>query len=259
MTAVAIQQRESKEVAPAGVAALASTSGSITELLRIAVEKGTPVEQLEKLVDLHERMELRQARAEFSQAMAAFQAECPSIKKASKAEIVTKAGGRFGYTYAELDEIARTINPIMAKHGLSYSWDSSVDKDILTCVCTVRHIAGHSITSTFTLPTESSSAMSPQQKMGAALTFAQRKSLASVMGLTTTDEDTDGAEKSDPETITDDQVTVIEDLVREAKVGLPRYLKYMNVASLSDIRAADYKSAVVRLEQQVEALAKVKP
>ncbi len=261
MTAAAIRVEEVEQPASTALAAqqrapvsevTASAAGSATELLRLAVDKGVPVEQLKQLVELHERMEQRQAQKEFSAAMAAFQAECPSIKKASEAKIITTGGGNFSYTYAELDEIARTANPILAKHGLSYGWDSTLEKDTLTVVCTVRHAAGHFVTSTFTLPTESKSAMSPQQKVGAALTFAQRKSLSSVLGLTTTDDDTDAAEV-DPAPITDDQVTVLADLAKEVKANAARFLKFMGVASLADIRSSDYQRAVAALEQKREA------
>ncbi len=251
MTAVAVQTDKPKGVngAPAESAGL-MVMDSATELLRIAVEKGVSVEHLEKLVALHERMEERQAAKEFSAAMAAFQAECPAIKKSSTAQIVTGGGAKFGYTYAELDEIARTINPIMAKHGLSYSWDSTVDGGKLTCVCTVRHAAGHSQNSTFTLPIDTKAGMSEQQKVAAALTFAQRKSLASVMGLTTTDEDTDGGAEVDPTKISADQMTVISDLIKETSTDLARFLRYMGVASIAEIRASDYQRAINALEQK---------
>ena len=70
-----------------------TTDGPLTDLLRIAVERGAPVEQLEKLVDLHERMEQRQAARDFSAAFAAFQAECPSIVKNREGKVVTNKGG----------------------------------------------------------------------------------------------------------------------------------------------------------------------
>lgn len=223
--------------------------GSITELLHLAVEKGTPVEQLKELVALHERLTDRQAAIEFAQAMAAFQKECPPIKKSSDAKIATKGGGSYSYTYAELDEIARTVNPILAKNGLSYSWDCKVEKDTLTCVCTVRHINGHSTSSTFALPVDNPSAMSAQQKVGAAMTFAQRRSLSAVLGLTTTDDDPDAAAQVDPKPIDDDQFTFITDLLAETSANEVRFLKYLGVASVKAIPASRYKEAVAALNE----------
>ena len=245
MTGIAVREER-----PAALATVQDGgNSSITALLHLAVEKGTPVDQLSKLVDLHERMEARQAAKDFADAMAHFQAECPSIKKSSSANIVTSGGGQFAYTYAELDEIARTINPILAKHGLSYTWDTSADEKMLTVVCTVRHINGHSISSSFILPVESKSAMSAQQKYGAAQTFASRKSLSAALGLTTTDSDTDG-KSEDPVTITEDQQTVLSDLLKEAQATPSRFYKYLGVTSLAEIKAVDYEHAKTTLERK---------
>lgn len=226
---------------------VASGSGSITALLHLAVEKGTPVAELKELVALHELMSQRQAAQDFAAAMASFQAECPSIKRSSSAKITTRGGGTYDYTYAELDEIARTINPILAKNGLSYTWDTKADDKMLTVVCTVRHANGHSISSSFVVPVESASAMSAQQKYAAAATFAQRKSLSAVLGLTTTDNDTDGHVT---EKITEDQALMLSDMVKETETNLARFCKWLNVEKLPDVRAADWERARSTLERK---------
>lgn len=238
--------------APA-VAVHADENGNISpsQLIMAAIDRGIPAESLEKLVALQERMSDRQAAIEFASAMAAFQQECPPIQHSKEAKITTKTGGSFKYTYAELDEIARKVNPILAKHGLSYSWDSSVDEKgvMLTCTCTVRHINGHvGPPSNFALPIANDSAMSPQQKVGAALTFAQRRTLSSALGLTTTDDDTDAAQV-DPTPINDDQLSHLEDLITETKVNRARFLKFLNVEDLATLPAVRYKEAVNALEQ----------
>ena len=245
MTGIAVREER-----PAALATVQDAgNSSIAALLHMAVEKGTPVAELSKLIDLHERLEARQAAKDFADAMAKFQAECPSIKKSSSANITTNGGGQFAYTYAELDEIARTINPILAKHGLSYTWDTSADDKMLTVICTVRHINGHSISSSFILPVSSKSAMSEQQKYGAAQTFAQRKSLSAALGLTTTDSDIDGASE-DPATITEDQQTLLSDLLKAAQATPSRFYKYLGVTSLAEIKAVDYEHAKTTLERK---------
>lgn len=246
MTAVAISEKH-----PAAVAVPATSS--ITQLLQTAVERGTPVEALEKLVALHERIAEREAQMAFSNAMAAFQSECPSIKKSSSADIVTRGGGKYSYTYAELDEIARTINPLLAKHGLSYSWDSKVDAGMLTCICTIRHIAGHSTTSSLVLPVASQSAMSEQQKYGAALTFAQRRTLSSGLGLTTTDEDYD-APAIDRTPITTEQLLQLEDMIEDAEADRKRFLAFIGVEKLSELPAVHFESAMNALRQKKGAV-----
>lgn len=234
-------------VVPNGNGVAVSANAPVTQLLQLAVERGTPVEQMEKLVDLYERMEAREAAREFNRALAAFQAECPPIGKNKTAEITTKSGGKYSYTYAPLDEIVPIVRPILHKHGLSFAWDSAVAGAQLTCVCTLRHENGHAITASFTLPTESQSAMSAQQKVGAALTFAQRKSLESALGIVTTEKEAPENEV-DPTTITEDQATVIEDLLNESGAGRAKFLGYFDAATVADIRAANYGPAVAMLK-----------
>jgi hypothetical protein len=234
------------------VQAQGAAPSSMLEILNTAVLHNTPVDTIERLVELKLKLDSVEAQKAFSSALAAFQAECPPVKKGSKANITsTRTGGTHSYTFAELDDIARTVNPVLAKNGLSYSWDSTVDKDTLTCVCTLRHSAGHSVTASFKLPTATNSSMSEQQKIGSALTFAKRQSLSSVLGITTTDDDTDASDV-DPTPISEDQVIAIDDLIREKGVNIGRFLKFMNVPKVSEIKAVDYRQAITALEQWPE-------
>jgi hypothetical protein len=244
MTAIAKRENDGAAVSiPSG------ERGSITQLLHLAVERGTPVEQLQQLVALHERMEEREARQEFVNAMAAFQFECPSIKRAKTAHITTGKGSNYSYTYSELDYIAKIVNPILAKHGLRYTWDTDVTSDgrMLTCICTVQHVRGHSEASKFTLPIQNASAMSAQQMVGAAMTFAQRRSLSAALGITTTDDD---SAEADPTPVSEQQLHTIEDMIEAVEwpeKTVVRFIKYIKFVRLADLPAARYEEALTAL------------
>lgn len=247
MTAVATIDTGTTAVAP-------RVATSMTELLALAVQQGTPVAELKELVALHERLSERQAQQDFADAMAVFQRECPPIKRTSTAQFATRGGGNMGYTFAALDEIAATVNPILTRHGLSYTWDSTVTGGTITCACIVRHRSGHSVRATITLPTESPSAMSSQQKVGSALTFARRLSLTQALGLTTTDDDTDGADAgARVDTITEEQVTTLVALAEEVGVTgarWDRFLAHLSVQAIEALPAARYADAVAALERK---------
>lgn len=229
--------------------------GELAEIMRIAVERGD-VATLEKLVALKERVEDRNAASEFTQALAAFQAECPLIQKKSEASIVTKSGGSYKYKYAELDHIARITRPALVKHGFSYTWDSDMQGQALVCVCHLYHVAGHSRSAKFVCPTDSASAMSSQQRHAAALTFSKRQSLVAVLGLTTTDADTDGAS---PDPITEEQAHAIEEwLSTFDKPDRARFLSYMHAASVETILARDYDKAITACREKARAIEKSK-
>jgi hypothetical protein len=225
------------------------SAGSMTDLLFLAVERGVAAADLRELVALHREMNAMQAVKDFAGAMASFQAACPPIKKNSTAKIVTRGGSDYSYAYAELDDIARVVNPILAKHGMSYGWDSQVAGNTLTCTCTVRHAAGHTVSAQCIVPVENPSAMNPQQKVGAALTFAQRRALSSVLGLTTTDQDTDGTAYSDP--VSAQQAALINDLLAESGANVAQFLTFMNVTDVKEIQAVNYVQAVNVLKSKL--------
>jgi hypothetical protein len=224
----------------------------LQQLLQLAVEKDISVESLEKLVNLYERMADRQAAQEFADALARFQGECPPIAKTSKAEIRTTKGGSYEYTFAPLEEIARTVNPLLHKHGLSYSWDSTHASNMITATCWLRHRNGHKEPATFSVPVENASAMNNQQKHGAALTYARRGSLVAVLGLTTAEPDTDN---NDPtELISQDQLMLLKEALSEVQISKARLFKVLGhgITRLEDMPVFLYETAmnVIQLKRQ---------
>ena len=157
---------------------------------------------------------------------------------------------------AELDHIAHVTRPVLVKHGFSYTWDSEMQGTALLCICHLHHIGGHSRSAKFVCPTDSTSAMSSQQRHAAALTFSKRQSLIAVLGLTTTDADTDGAS---PDPITEEQARTIEDwLTTFDKPDRARFLSYMKAASVEQILARDYEKAVTACREKAKAIEKAK-
>ena len=223
---------------------------SIEAMMELAIRQGPEgVEALERLVGLKERMEDRQARMAFVEALGAFQREVEEVPKTRSAQIVTKGGGKYGYTYAPLEEITRTIREPLEKHGLSYSWDTEPSDRAgeLLVVCVLRHVAGHESRSRFPVPTDTSAAMSAAQKNGAALTYGRRQSLVAVLGLTSADPDTDAA----IDYVTDEQAANLSALMDEVAKHpkFPKFLEYFEIEAAADLPKARYAEAVRALEK----------
>ena len=232
-----------------------TTPNAIVELLHLAVEKNLPVEMLERLQALHERVSDRAATIEFARELAAFQDECPPIVKTSTAKVMTRGGVTYSYKYAELDQIARTVRPLLARRGFSYTWDSDVRDKALHCVCILRHVNGHFEKANFSSPVESSAGMSEQQKHASALTYARRQALVQVLGLTTKEPDTDGG---NPEPISQEQADDLRALIEQAGAKLTRFLKWAKIERLEDLPARDYESAVNTVRATGEARQKAR-
>jgi hypothetical protein len=238
--------------------ALATTEGSqVAQLLQLAVDKNLDLDKLEKLIALQERVMDRQAGVEFAQAFAEFQRLCPPIRKTASSEKAeksnirtetTRVGTKFSYNYPPLDEIARTVNPILGPLGLSYRWDSEYPPDRLKCTCTLSHSAGHKEIAHFECPLDKSSVMNGPQQSASTLTYARRGSLIQVLGLTSCDPDTDGVENA--ACITEDQAATLHALIDEVDAKMEKFCAWLKVASLGEIKATDYKRAVAALEER---------
>jgi hypothetical protein len=229
----------------------APVASEIGQILRFAIESKVPVDTIERLVALKERMDMRTAAMDFNLALAAFQAECPPIRKTSRATITTKTGGQYAYSYAELDQIAQTTRPLLTKHGLSYSWDSDLEGNKLVCTCTLRHVSGHSQSAKFSVSTDTTSAMSDQQKVAAALTYARRQSLIQALGLTTTDSGSYGGAPPDAK-VSEEQAAELTALVASSGADPARFLAYMRVGTIEEIQARDFSRAKMALNAKAK-------
>lgn len=212
-----------------------------------ALDMGVDADTIERLVALQERAEARAARAAFFEALGKFQAECPPVPKTKEATIVTKAGGSYKYKYAPLDAEVAHIRPHLHRNGFAFTWDCESGPTEVKATCHLKHVDGHVESASFSAPTETAAAMSGAQKSGAALTFAQRRSLEQVTGIVTT-EDTDAVAPGSGEPITDEQLADLDALITEVGMNRPRFLAWLRVGKLADLPASQYQVAKNALE-----------
>lgn len=158
-------------------------------LISLAITKGVDVATLERLVALKEKVDAKNAKIEYDDAMAKFQSECPVIKKGKV--VLEKDKQSVRYKYAPLDSIVDQTKEIIAKHGLSYTIRTESDDKFLSAICRVTHTAGHSEDFSFKVPIGNEQYMSDVQKYGARLTFAKRYAFCNAFGILTGDDDDD--------------------------------------------------------------------
>lgn len=241
-------QRHEPTTAPEQIrqTALASSLESIDGLFRLAVQNRTPAAELRELMALHRETRQELARQAYFAALAAFQEEVgPVVKKRQSETIATRDGGTMQYGYANADDILSDVRPTMIRHGLSLKWGQELEGQNCTIVCTVMHIGGHSEVTRFTVPTETRAGMSPQQKVGAAGSYAQARVIGLALGVTTTAGEPQGI---DPTPIDDEQVATIEQALEAKGVPLTRFLGWLRVEKVTEIRRVDYLRAMQALD-----------
>jgi hypothetical protein len=180
-----------------------------------AIEKNVPAETIERLLAVWQQVKAENARDAFTEAMSAFQGECPVIEKK---KVVRNKDGTIRYTYAPLEKIVVAVKDILRKNGLSYTLDTTHKEGHVKAICKVTHILGHAETSSFEVPIDTEGFMNQPQKYASALTFAKRYAFCNALGILTGDED-DDATNADTEHA---KQTVVDtpNIVTNPKTGL---------------------------------------
>jgi len=230
--------------------ALEKVGSTPADLVRLAVEGNADVDKLEKLIALKERWDANEARKEYVLAMAEFHKNPPKILKESKVDFTNKAGVRTQYNYAKLAEITNAICKQLAENGLTVSWRTQENGKIIV-TCRVTHAKGHFEETPLSSPPDDTGNKNKIQQVCSTVTYLQRYTLLSLVGLATYDTDDDGKSSEEVKYISDKQLSTLRGIVDNMKnpdkvrAGT---LKFAKAESLDQILASDYKKVLNSLE-----------
>lgn len=201
-------------------AELMPTKVTPANLLQMAIQSNIGVAELEKLTQLYEQWENRQAKKEFLLAFTRFQSICPEIRKTKEVTF----SGKVQYCYAPLADICRQINPFLEKCNLSYRWEHSEENSIIKVTCIISHINGHSERTTMTGPADESGSKNKIQARGSSFTFLQRYTLLGALGISTADSDIDGRLPSaDLDKLHNEYMTILNMLLKMDEKKFSKY------------------------------------
>lgn len=224
------------------------------EMLDRAITSGAGIETLEKLMGLQERYEANQARKAFDDALAAAKSEIPTIKKNRQVGFASKKEGaaRTDYKHEDLAEIARTVDPILSKHGLSYRFKTSSNpNEPISVTCRVSHRLGYSEENTLSAGRDDSGNKNSIQAIGSTITYLQRYTLKAALGLAASNDD-DGKTSETVKVITQKQVDSLVDLLEAASANKDAFLEWLGVGRVEDIPADRFNDAVNKLHAKIE-------
>lgn len=215
-------------------------------LIGQAIEKGLPVETMERLLSMRKDLKAEWAKEQYDKAMANFQMECPVIKKKAK---VNDKHGKERYGYAKLDDIVSQTKNLIAQNGFSYKIEVENDEKFLTANCVVTHKDGHKEVSPFKVPISTEEYMTDVQKYGARSTFAKRYAFCNAFGIITGDDDNDGnvKGKAKPETTSvDDKMKMIMKAIQTQK-DPAKIIEIEDRTAKSPEFSEDFKAEIHRL------------
>ena len=249
MNAQAVVERMEQPVEP-----IQNTALTPMDMVGRAVASGASIEVVEKLMALHERWEANQGRKAFDEAMAAAKAEIPVIFKSREVDF-TSAKGRTHYRYEDLAEIAKTINPILSKHGLSYRFrTTSPANEPVSVTCIVSHRLGYSEENSLSAGRDESGNKNSIQAIGSTLTYLQRMTLKAALGLAASSDD-DGASAGNAMTISEEQLKKLQTLASEVGGDVAKLCGHFKIDSLPDLPIARFAEAVGIMELKRQKVA----
>jgi len=125
---------------------------------------------------------------ELAKALVAAQTQMPAVEKSRTAEVTTKSGGKYTYTYSTLDQLIALTRPILNANGLSITQFPVAVEGGIGLQTTLMHVSGEYLAATMPLI----GSMATAQELGSALTYARRYAWAAALGIAS-EEDDDGA------------------------------------------------------------------
>lgn len=234
---MAVPSKQEIEVHHAAQAPLGEPMTPMVMLDR-ALSAGAGPEVLEKFMALHERWEAGQARKAFDAAIAAAKAEIPPV--------VRQATGHNSKKYADFASIARHVDPVISRHGLSYRFRTHQD-DMIRVTCVLSHREGHAEETTLAGPPDKTGNKNDIQAIGSTLTYLQRYSLMQALGLAAADDD-DGAAAANGEKISAAQLATLKAAIDQSESDERKFCEFAGVAKLEDLPAANFDQAMRALE-----------
>lgn len=226
---------------PAEVAAPTSILNIIS---RAASDPNTDVDKLERLMAMAERIHDRDAKTAYFGALAKLQDELPEIQERGEIKI---SENRPGQKYALWEDINKAIKPMLKTHGFALSFRTGHADGKITVTGILSHEGGHSEETTIHLPADTSGSKNAVQAVGSSTSYGKRYTAAALLNITTRGGDDDGNAAGGNGPISDEQISIIAELLERFGADVPAFCKYMGVATVKDIRSKDYKKAVESL------------
>lgn len=225
-------------------------------MLNAAVQKGTSMDQLEKLMSLHERWEANEARKAFVKALAAFKANPPDLFKNKKVRYENRGGDVTEYKHASLDQVSNTIGAELSKHGLSHRWDVEQKDSFIKVTCVLTHEMGHSEKVPMQSNPDASGGKNSIQAIASAITYLERYTLLAATGMAVQDMDDDGknSEKKEPELLTEIQRKIVNDYL--GNISQAAQEKFVDTYGEASLITRDKFDEVVERLKKTKTVAK---
>ncbi len=228
--------------------------------------RGAPPEEIQKYLDLYERVTKIESEKAYTEAMRRCQETMPVVLK-------TKENSHTRSKYPLFENLLQLVKPVYVAEGfaLSFGTEESILPNHYRIICDVKHNGGHNEQYHADFPTDGTgsqggkSSMNAIQAVGSTFTYARRYLTAMIFNLTIAGEDTDAALATNPQDQkkADDTLQVIRKAYADADLTPAddaAFWKWADCGSgnFADLPTRKYPDALAMLQRKASGKAVAK-
>ncbi len=146
-------------------------------MMQMAQAQNAPVEQMERLWALNEKVEAAKARNAYFESLAEFKKNPPKVVK-------DKLNAQYNSNYVSIGNMVNTVSEALGAVGLSASWTFGEAEDgQLICTCILSHALGHQESVTIKAPIDISGKKNPLQGRKSTRTYLKLETFEAATGM----------------------------------------------------------------------------
>ena len=227
----------------------AADAPMVAMIERIAMDPSVPIERLERMLEMKERMDQKAAQMAFATAFASMQASLPVI--AERGAIKNK-DGNVQSKYPLWEDVNAALRGPLSENGLSMSFDRRKDDGKTVIGCIITHVAGHSRRAEIDLPRDDSGSKNAVQGEGSTVSYGQRYSSKLILNwISEGSEDDDGKIAGRASRISTDQFVAIQNLIETAGADEAKFLAFIGATTLDDLTVKQFEKGVASLRTKI--------
>lgn len=215
----AVTTTKPQEVAPAEYAA------SLMDVIaRAASDPNVDIDKMERLIEMQERVQRRNAEVAYNAALADLQPRLPVISERGG---IKDRNGNVQSTYALWEDVNEAIRPLLSEFGFALSFKVHRAEDQISVTGILSHREGHKEETTLTLPTDTSGSKNAVQAVGSSTQYGKRYTAFALLNITSTGEDDDGQKGGQEHPISVKQYDELQKLIVSTQSDSGRFLEYL--------------------------------
>lgn len=224
--------------------ASAPQAASMMEVIANAASNpNCDIEKMQALLAMQDKLIEREARAEFSAAMATACGEIPQVERNGTVSL----GGKGGYKFTKWEDMDRVIRPILALHHLRLSFNtrSAEGSNAKVIIGMISHANGQSQSAEIELPLDAGQGRNPLQGFGSTISYGKRYCAEMLLNIVRCDEDIDGKYQPQKQAnfISSKQKEELISLLQKTGADTAAFLAWARCRSLDEMDAQTFPKA----------------